>query len=227
MGVGLLDVAGVLLRRWYLTLAGLALVVGVSWHVAHPQPTYWASSEVSLLLPPGQKTPTVFQGTESLIAAAGVVASQLNGQNSATRTSDDIALIGFGVKHGYSITLPNSGGQWANNFDRPALVVQAVGSSPEEVRGSFRAGVDAITSTLSRREDAAKVPDEGKIRLQTVPANPQVIRDSGHSSQALVTGLVLGLGVVVAFVLAVDRRLLRRRTVKATPPVRRPEPVPA
>jgi len=211
--MGFLDVLVAFRRLWYATLAGLVLVGLVSWQVANPEPVYWSRTEVTLMLPASDRNPNALVGgTASLIVAAGVLAKDLEGGSAAEATSSsEVPLTGLGVRHGYSVVLPNVGGQWAYNFDRAALIVQVVGTSEAEVRARFDEVLKAIGRHLTAREDAAQVAASDRIRFRAVPANPQVLAETGHRTQALGVSLILGASLVAALVLFMERRLNGRQ----------------
>ena len=216
--MGWLDVLIVLARRWFLVLPAFALVLLFSWRFAHPEPVYWAQTEVTFMLPQSDRNPNAYAGqTESLIAAAGLVAADLSpGSAGAETSSTEVALVGQGVRHGYSVKLPNSGGQWAYNFDRAALVVQVVGTSENEARALLASVLNRIDHSLSSREVAAEVRPEFRIRYRAVPSSPQVALEAGHPSQAFVVSVLLGAGCMAGLTLALDNRLGRRERRRAS-----------
>ena len=62
-----------------------------------------------------------------MIATAGLVGHLVQPKESSSGAGTQTTLIAQGVTKGHQIRLPNSGGQWDPNFDKPYLDVQVVG----------------------------------------------------------------------------------------------------
>lgn len=211
--MGWVDVAVVLMRRWFVVVPLMVIAMTLSWHVSHPQAVYWTQTNVQFMLPQSDNNPNAYVGaTEALVATAGVVAIDLqaNGVKSET-TSADAPLIGQGVRHGYSAKLPNSGGQWAFNFDQPVIVLQVVGTSPAEVQNTLAGVMAQIDRSLSSRENAATVDPTNRIRYRANPVDPPISGQAGQVHQALLTSGLLGTAIVIALTLTLDRFLLALR----------------
>ena len=109
--------------------------------------------------------------------------------------------------HGWSVTLPNDGGQWANNFDKPLLDVQAVGSTAAEVSGTVSRLIGQINLTLSGLQ--AQVPPVDRVRTELIPSQVQVFYDPGRRLRALAASLAIGVAAT-----AVAAGYLRRRVAR-------------
>jgi hypothetical protein len=226
-----MTVAGLfmLLLRWrFATAAGLLLTLVALLSVHQAPGTYYARTSGRLQAPATATDPTdnslVFT-TQSLVSMAGVLSKRLaNNSRGAQTASDSVTLAGQGVRHGYSITLPNSGGQWAYNFEQPALDIQAVGRTENEARQLMDEAVGQVSSRLAAQQSG--IPQRGRITVQFLPPEPSVIYDTGHRSRAYVAVLLLGLGLTLGLVMMLDlgvARGLDRRWLGPAPDRHEPE----
>jgi len=219
------DVLSALRRRWYVTLSGaVATMLAALWVMMLPG-VYHAQVDVVFMWPQGHQHANTFQyGSQSLINTAGVVAAIIAGSASGAQpVSDTVTLVGEGITHGYSVRLPNAGGQWAINFTSPVLDVQASGSSPAEVQGTLAAVIARINAVLHEQQAAEGVPRELMIHTRLSPPTPQLLYGKGSRVRALGATFLIGCGVTVAAALAADRRL-RTRHQAAPSAANAPEP---
>lgn len=205
-------------RMWLLVLFGLALTAGVVLIISREPGVYSAQSNVALLAPPSTRYPNPLSaGSGSLISTAGVVERDVNHGDAATATvSASITLIDEGVRDGTMVQLPNSGGQWAYNFARPVLYVQAVASTPDVVRQRMAELQASIQTTLDRLQDEAGVDAFNRITLQSSPAEVDIRYNKGDRHRAMAASTLLGLSLTIAAVVVVDRRR-RIRTSPSAP----------
>jgi hypothetical protein len=203
------DVLGALRRRWYVTLSGaVATILAALWVMTLPG-VYHAQIDVVFMWPQGHQHANTFQyGSQSLISTAGAVGAVVTGSASGAQpVSDTVTLVGEGITHGYSVRLPNTGGQWANNFPSPVLDVQASGSSAAEVQRTLATVIARINAVLHEQQAEEGVPEQLMIRTRLSPPTPQLLFDKGSRVRALGATFLIGCGVTVAAALAVHRRL--------------------
>lgn len=207
--------------RLLLVLAGAALTTAAAARVLTLPTTYSSQVDVVFLLPLTPQNPNSLQfRSESLIDFAAVAQRTVSAsQTGAAATSDEVTLTGQGVRHGFSVRLPNSGGQWATNFDRPVLDVQAVGSSPDEVLTTMQRILQAIRESVSARQVAAGVTPAQRVAVSLSPGQLPVFANAGSHLRALGATLLLGGGLTA---LAATRRSApgRKQPVRATGPLR-------
>jgi hypothetical protein len=146
----------------------------------------------------------------SIIATAGVLVS-VAGQHSEARTSSSVTLAGKGVKDGYSVDLPNKGGQFAFDYDRPIIDIQAVGMSEQAARSNLDEAMSEVTTALAELQDAEAVPAAGRLTLHPSPAEVEVGYSRGRPTRSMVAVLVLGMALTLTAVIVVDDRWVRRR----------------
>jgi hypothetical protein len=201
------DLLGAMRRRWWAALAGVCLTGVLAVHVVLLAGVYHQEVNVVFVWPQGPRTSNAFlHGEQTLVSTAGVVGRIVAGSNSdAQVVSDTVTLVGEGIRHGYLVRLPNSGGQWALNFDRPVLDVQAAGSTPQEVQQTIKTVVARINHELNAMQSASRVPTGVRITTRMSPPSPVLLYSKGSRVRALAVTLVLGMGVTVGTVAALDR----------------------
>ncbi len=208
------DLIALARRRWPITAAGaLATLLAAVYLVLLPG-VYYSQVDVIILPPRGEEGTNAFlSGTSSLISIAGAVASVVGSpQRGGVDVPGQASLPGVGVTDGYSVRLPNIGGQWAVNYDGPNIDVQAVGSSPAEVKGYMNNAVRDINAQLLAWQVAQGVPPANMVRTQLSPPIPVIERGSGSRLRTLAAVTLLGVGITLTGAAYVDRRSLRRST---------------
>ncbi len=203
------------LRR-HLVIVGVGLVVTFAALVLiHGHSGVYEARTGMVLVPAGPSGKEIYlnpyYGRDySLIATAGVLANVVNEDIGSARTSTSVSLSGKGVQDGYAVDLPNSGGQFAYDFDRPILDIQAVGPTPEAVRSNLAKAVTAVNTALARLQEGEGVLPAQRITTHTQPADPAVLYGRGRPSRALLAAMIIGMGSTLSVVLVVDDRRGRR-----------------
>jgi len=122
-------------------------------------------------------------------------------------TSRSLTLADQGMRHDSVIALVNLGGQWADDFSRPFIRIEAVDSTRAATRARLRADIERVETTLDRLQDEAGVAASDRATAQLVPAAPRTWFEGTHPTRALLaTGL---LGAVLTWAASV--RVWRRR----------------
>ncbi len=206
------DLLDSLRRRWYVAIPGILMTAALALVVLKVPGVYHEQVDVIFLAPaPGEHVNQLQAGSESLIDVAALVERVVDGSNGgAAPASDQVSLVGEGVRDGYSIRLPNDGGQWATNFSRPVLSVQATGSSPEEVSATINRAVARINDELAARQAAYHVSSGKLITTKLSPPTSDIRFDKGSRSRALAATMLLGCGLTLGSVVMVDRRKMIR-----------------
>ena len=96
------------------------------------------------------------------------------------------------------------------------LVLDIVGPSPEAVQDRQEALIQRAQQELNQLQRDAGVDPVNDITATPAPDSTVIFHVQGNRSRALGMTAVLGVGVTVSVVLAVDRR--RRRREAAVPP---------
>jgi hypothetical protein len=179
-------------------LVGLLLTFAVSVATWRAPGVYWASMKVYFVVPPSVEQPTqLTPDSAAAIAFAGVIQTEVNrGVAPRLATSPDVTLVDQGIYDGWSVLMPDTGGQWADNFPEASLIVQASGPTPEVVTTRMYGLLDQITSLVAMHEAAAHVSAASRVDFTMSPQVVAVQYSNGHRSRAVAT--ILGLGVLVS-----------------------------
>jgi hypothetical protein len=208
------DILDVLRRRWLIALLLLAGAVVALHAAAQYPPVYSSRVEVRFLPPQTSRNPNSLEFTTGgVIATAGLVARTLTAASEEPPSATTVLLHDRGIREGTSVVVPNSGGQWAANFEDPILDVQAVGASPEDVSALRDDRVAAIKAELARLQ--ADVPTKLRITTATTPVDPMVEAKQGSPHRALLALTVLLGGLGLWLLAIVDRALTRARRRRA------------
>lgn len=216
------DVLRTLARRRFVALAGLAATfLALVMVAAHPG-VYWGQANVVFLAPPTNQYPNALQSTTAgLISTAGYVERLVNAGVSKPATASQVTLLGQGVRDGYSIELPDVGGQWSHNFDRAVLNVQVTGPSAADVQARLDELITKIRTTTQEIQDRDQVASTNLVRTDVSPATPRINYATGSRGRALAGTFALGLAATVFLTVLIDRWLTRhrhRRITKYPPP---------
>lgn len=193
------DVAGAMLRRWYVPFLTLAVAAGLWVIWASDGGCFTTSTVVSFTLPArATLLPESGSEDESVIAFAGVVANEINAGRPAPRyASRDAPLYGVGVRRGVIVGLPDSGGQWASAFARAEIEIQIVGRTYEEVRERQAALLDRVFQ-ITRDQQSAAASKE-RIRANVVPLTSGIQEvKATRSSRLLALGALVFCALLVA-----------------------------
>jgi hypothetical protein len=201
------------LRRWPVLLVGILVTLASCLHVMKLPGVYWASTKVYFLAPASVPQPNQLAPDNSAtIPFAGLIQTQINdGSPKRGATSPDVRLVDQGVYDGWSVLLPDTGGQWASNFSEPALIVEATGPTPQVVTTRMAELLERISQLVKQDQDSASVPPLVRVTLNTSPATVDVQYSNGHRSRAVGIMVLLGVLLSVATCRVVDHVLATGR----------------
>lgn len=196
------------LRAWYVVLLGLVVTGAALFAVWASPGVYYGQVDVVFLRPVNEFVPnSLSANSASVIATAGVVQREVSGGREGSRVvSESVTIVGEGMTSGQRISLPNSGGQWANNFDRALLDVEVVDRSEAAARKRLDSVLAAIDASLERRQLEAGADRSTWIRTRLSPAEPTIGYLDHERRRAMVMTLVLGGGLTCAAVVLVEAR---------------------
>ena len=211
------QLAPALLRRWYVTAVGLAVTAFLTLTVMRSPGVFWTQTDVYFLAPTSATYPnSITSSSGALVATAGLVAADVEGVSALPRTaSPDAHLSGLGVRSGFMLRVPDDGGQWEHNFDRPVISIEAIGPSADGVAAQVDTFIARITSDLAERQHDDRVPVRDRITATLAPTGSQILAMDGRPSRAVAVTGALGLwGTTYAVALAelLVPRLRHRRT---------------
>lgn len=133
-------------------------------------------------------------------------------QGTIDKASFGGSLVGAGVVRGYTVILPNAGGQWSSYYKDPILSVEAVDTNPQNAEAQARALIDQIDAASSELQVRLGIASDARVTTSAASTEVEVL-DGGATSSTRLRGTValLGLGVFVSAFTAVkiDRSVLR------------------
>ncbi|MDN3310116.1 hypothetical protein QWJ90_04145 [Microbacterium oryzae] len=203
-----------LARRWLVLLIGVLLTIGGATAALQVTGVYAARTVVTLLPPVGWAVGgnSLTDSAATMVAFARVVEASidesLTGQLFA---SPDAPLYGAGVRKGEVVYVPNAGGQWAPNFNRPVLVIDVVGPTASYVTDRVVALTADVAEVIDERQDEYVVADDQRIGWKASPDIPEVFSVGPDRARMLGGIAALGVGVSLAAAVLVDV-LVKRRT---------------
>lgn len=203
-----------LVPGWVISVTGLLLTALAVLHVVQAPTVYWSQTDVVFLTPAAANRQNTLAVTQTdAIAMAGVIQRQVVGRAVARVASDDVSIVGQGLREGTWVRLVNSGGQWTNNFDQAVLDVQVVDRTAEAARARRNVAVEAISTALEQRQVAAGVSPDRRYSVLRSPSDPSVLAERGRPTTAVLVTLLIGaLGTVGA------RSLIHRRPQRPVSP---------
>lgn len=216
----LVDALSVLLRRWYIVLGGvLVLVAGAAAVVAYVPTTYQSSGQMVLLLPPGAS------GTErpvnpylNLQTGLTTAASLVAGAASTKDVEKEMKAQDARAEYAVSV-VPGTG---------PLISVTAKDSDPMLATATRDAMMAWIDTELRRIQDEVDVPQAQYISATRASVSETAEALPGSKLRALAAlGAVVGL-LTLVMTFTFDRLLLRRasRRMAAESPSAASEEVP-
>ena len=197
-----LDALKVLVRRWYVVVAGFLLMALAAAAAINWVPTsHQASGQVLFLLPPeatGSQTPTspFLNLPEGLSIAASLVASNVTTKDTARDMESD------GFDSDYAIALNPGGG--------PLLVITTKDTDPAAAMATRDELIGRVAAELERLQSDAGVPQRQWIypTMNALGQRAEALPGNKIRALAAILGTGLALTLTAAFVL--DRPRTRR-----------------
>lgn len=219
------DFLGLMVRRWPIVLVA-ALGTGLLGYLTTTnEGVYFSRTQVVFLAPSSRLFPNSLRTTsEDLIITAGIVAKEVTGPGKVLKlASPDATLVGLGVRDGWSIRLPDTGGQWAPNFAQQELYVEVVGPTAAEVEAKRTDLVQQIADHLDQLQRDAGVDPVNDITITVAPEDTVLYHVGGSKIRALAMTAILGAGTTTAVLVLLEQRS-RRRQLPGPPTPRPPQP---
>lgn len=215
-----------LARRWYLLVLTI-LCMGPVFYAAHVATgIYYVSADVLFLPPPAAVGGNSLRADPGrTVYYAAIVERQFNGEEGlSVPRSTSAPLYGTGIRSGYAVYLPNAGGQWQTNFNRPLITVEVVGETSQIVQ-------EQLDGIVARLQTLALVPQlelgvkpESYISTEISPAKPNIAHMGIRNSRAEVALGLITVGLSIAVPLVGDRLIIIfERKFRRKTPADRPE----
>ena len=201
-------------RRWYVLLLGFLLTTVWVLAVGNMAGVYQSRTRIVLTLPPSlqesQNGIKIAPTSGRLIPFASVIVSKIDGGHSLRQsTSPDVTLVDEGIYDGWSIHVPDYGGQWASNINEPALILQATAPTAEAAEVRMRWLIDQVDHQVSDLQ--ANVASPSRISYVASPTAVVVEYLRGRLTIARLVAAALGLFLSLVAPSVVDRLLTRYR----------------
>jgi hypothetical protein len=190
--VTIVEVFAALGRKWWVLVLALALGGVGAVQVRTAPEVYWATTKLVLAAPAKPENQRLAPGPSSLLALAGLLeAAVKDGESIPRSASPDVTLVDQGINDYAQVRVPNYGGQWANNYTEPALIVEA--SAPTEA--VVRQRIDTLIERVEAKLASIQVGVPPALTITIVPFPAPIIQQSGgRRSLAIV---VIGVLVLV------------------------------
>lgn len=213
------------LRRWYVILAGSILTLIAAALVIDSPPAYYSRMEVRFveagIAPGAAYLEKSSPGAVPFAAAVERVVN--NGEPVLPLNSRSATLHGMGVRQGRRVAIPNYGTQWFSSYPVPALVIEVVDESPAKVVDGYRQALAEVKAAAQALQDEREVPSGARISVVPAAAEPSVVSvGSTRSGEArsLVAVSLVGIGLTAAAAVGWDRHAqLRSRRRRGSSPV--------
>jgi hypothetical protein len=205
-----------LVRYWPIVLVGALCTVGVGTAAISRDGVYFTRTSIAFLAPSNVGYSNAIRTVrDDVIETAGIVAKRVTGPGKVSKfAAPEVTLVGLGVRDGWSLRLPDTGGQWATNFATQALTLDVVGPTREQVEAQRAEVIQRVRGELEQLQRDAGVPPKNRITTMAVEATV-IHYAGGNRPRTLGMTALLGTAATFAVVFAVDRR---RRQREAAPP---------
>lgn len=208
--MSIVEVFAALGRKWWVLMLALALGGVGAVQVRTAPEVYWATTKLVLAAPAAPESRGLAPTSSSLLAFAGLLEVAVNEGKSIPRpASADVTLVDQGIYDYARVRVPNSGGQWANNFTEPALIVEASGPSEDVVRQRINTLIGRVEAQLASFQEEAGVPPVERVTLLAYPP-PTIQHSGGRRSMAIVVLGALVLAGGCSLVVCLDHLWPRR-----------------
>jgi hypothetical protein len=203
-----------MLRRWPVVLVGALCTGALAFVMLADDEVYWSRTEVVFLAPTSRLYPNSLSApSEDLIITAGVVAKRVTGPGATLKyASPEANLVGIGVRDGWSVKLPDTGGQWAPNFARQVLSVEVVAPDREKLLARQRELIDRIARELDALQRERGVDPVNDITVTVQPETSAVYELGGSKIRTLGMVGILGGGATLSVIVLLEYRARKRGT---------------
>ncbi|MBB5743380.1 uncharacterized protein involved in exopolysaccharide biosynthesis [Microbacterium ginsengiterrae] len=208
-----------LARQWLVLVVGTALTVAGAVAAVQMTGVFTARTTITLLPPPGWAIGgnTLTDSAATMVGFAKLIEQTVNdSQDGQLFAAPDTPLYGAGVRQGELVYVPNAGGQWAPNFNRPFLYIDVVGPTPEYVESRVEALTEEVADAVDERQDEFGVAEDQRVTWDATPATPEVSYVGPNRLRMLGGIALLGAGVTAGAAFGVDLLRKRRADARAT-----------
>jgi len=213
----------IMLRRWYLVVVTLLCMAPLLYMAHEATGVYYTSVNLLFLPPPASVGGNSLRADPArTVYFAAVVERRFNGEDAALGLrSTDAPLYGTGIRSGHAVYLPNAGGQWQTNFNKPAIAIEVVGQSAAGVQQDLAAMTARIQVLARQPQVEMGIHPDSFITTELSPAVPNVTYVGVRNKKALAALGLLTVGMAIGvpqvgdrIIRAIGRRRARRSDAK-------------
>ncbi|SJM71692.1 O-antigen polymerase [Arthrobacter rhombi] len=206
---GFQHVVAVLRRRWYVVVAVLLLTVPAVIASMEVKGVYYTKFEMGFEAPAAAtKNNALRTEGSTTVNFAAVVQRIYEGTHPNPVVIPTTApLYGTGIRDATAVYLPNSGGQWQSNFNKPSVVVEIVRSSPEAVLKTAAEVSGELQKLATTQQEALGIWESAQISTNQRPGTVDISYIGVRTKYALVGIATLGLGLAFASAIYLDRAI--------------------
>jgi hypothetical protein len=199
-------------RFWPVVLIGAICTCVVAAGVLADKGVAFTRTELVFLAPTSPLYPNALRTqSDDIIITAGAVARRISGPGQVTKySSPEVSLVGLGIRDGWSIRLPDTGGQWATNFATQRLILDIVAPTREAVAARQTELIARVTDELDAMQREQGVDEAAMITVIPAPVSTMVYQIGGSRPRALGMTAVLGVAITGAVIVVLERRRRRR-----------------
>ncbi|WP_019180088.1 hypothetical protein [Microbacterium yannicii] len=210
------DLAGILLRRWYVVVVALAAAAAAFLALLSDGGVYASKPVVAFMLPGAQSTdPDNGVNLDALILFATTVAETVNnGRPVARYAAEDAPAYGAGDTEQIRVAVPSVGGQWSTAFARAEVAISIVGPTEEWVKARQQELIDAVFDAADGQQGLRSVPEDQRIEALLLPLSMNIEYVASTRWQQIVAAAALGVAAVIVggwLALLLDRAVKSRR----------------
>lgn len=189
-------------------VVGALLTTGAGYVAVTDEGVYYTRTELAFLAPANANWPNALRAqSDSIIVTAGAVARTVTGPAEVPKlASPEVTLVGMDVRDGWSLRLPDTGGQWAPNFATQRLVLEVVGATPESVAARQQELIQEVEATLLALQQGQGAEAAGRITMIPTPESTVISHVVGDRARAAGMTALLGVSVTVASVALLEGR---------------------
>jgi len=213
-------------RRWYLALATVLIMLPFLSAASTASGVYYSKTDVLFLSPRAPGSGNALQEDPAqTLAFASVVTHRFNADADAdggktVPRSTSSPLYGSGIRSGYLVYIPSSGGQWQLSYSRPVITVEIVGEAMDEVIAERQRILDRISSLAKDSQQELGINPAANIITEPAPSVEFVSYVGVRNTTAILALALLTIGLAAGIPLSVDRALAGRGRAVAGPPPR-------
>lgn len=214
-------------RFWPVVLIGAICTCIAAVGVLADKGVAFTRTELIFLTPTSPLYPNALRTqSDDIIITAGAVARRVSGPGEVTKyASPDVSLVGLGIRDGWSIRLPDTGGQWATNFATQRLILDIVAPTRDAVAARQTQLIARVAAELDALQREHGVDEAAMITVIPAPVSTMVYQIGGSRPRALGMTAALGVAITGAIIVVLERR--RRRREFAASAKTQVSPVPA